>query len=102
MIDILKEYANKRIELLRLGATEKASVGSGLVIFLLLAFAAISFFVLMLNIGVGLWIGHSLGNYGYGVLIVSAFYLFLFILIYLFRKFIIRSVANKIIEFLND
>ncbi|MGC4129082.1 MAG: phage holin family protein [Bergeyella sp.] len=102
MINLLKEYTNKRIELLKLEATEKSSTGSGIVVFMVLAFLAITFFVLMLNIGVGLFIGHSMGNYGYGVLIVSAFYLIIFILIYLFRKTIIKGVANKIIEFLNE
>ncbi len=102
MVDILKEYISKRIELLKLEASEKSSVGSGFVVFLLLSFAAISFFVLMLNIGVGLLIGHYLGNYGYGVLIVSAFYLLLFFILLLTRKALMRSVANIIIDFLND
>ncbi len=102
MVDILKEYISKRVELLKLEASEKSSVGSGFVVFIILSFAAVSFFVLMLNIGVGLLIGHYLGNYGYGVLIVSAFYLLIFILILLMRKTIMRSVANKIIEFLNE
>lgn len=102
MVDILKEYISKRVELLKLEASEKSSVGFGFVVFIILSFAAVSFFVLMLNIGVGLLIGHYMGNYGYGVLIVSAFYLLIFILILLMRKTIMRSVANKIIEFLNE
>ena len=102
MIDLIKEYANKRIDLLKLTATEKTSVGSGFIIFMILVFASLSFFVLMLNIAIGLLIGHSLGNYGYGLLIVSIFYLILFILVLVFRKFIMRSVANKIIDFLNE
>lgn len=102
MIDLLKEYANKKLELMKITATEKSSVGSGFVIFLILASTFISFFVLMLNIAVGLLIGHSLGNYGYGLLIVSGFYLILFILVLIFRKTIMKSVANTIIDFLNE
>lgn len=102
MVELLKEYISKRIELLKLEASEKTSVGSGAVVFFILAFAFLSFFILMLNIAVGLLIGHSLGNYGYGLLIVSLFYLVLFILALVFRKAIIRGVANKIIEFLNQ
>ena len=101
MIDLLKEYANKRVELFKLQATEKSSIGSGFVVFFVLAFAALSFFVLMLNIAVGLLIGHSLGNYGLGVLIVSGFYLLILILILVFRKPIMKNIANKVIEFLN-
>lgn len=102
MVEILKEYISKRIELLKLEATEKSSIGSGFVVFIVLVFAALAFFVLMLNIGIGLLIGHSLGNYGYGVLIVSAFYLIVFLVFLALRKTIMRSVANKIIKFLHD
>ena len=102
MVDILKEYINKRIELVKLQTTEKTSVGFGIILFLVLAFAFISFFVFMLNIGIGLLIGHSLGNYGYGLLIVSAFYLILFILVLAYRKLIINRVADKIIEFIEN
>jgi len=102
MIEILKEYTTKRLELLKLVATEKTSVGSGFIVFVLLLFSFAAFFVLMLNIAVGLLIGHSLGNYGYGLLIVSVFYLILFILVIIFRRFIMKSVANKIIDFLNE
>lgn len=102
MIDILKEYTTKRLELLKLTATEKTSVGSGFIVFVTLLFCFAAFFVLMLNIAVGLLIGHSLGNYGYGLLIVSIFYLVLFILVLIFRKSIMRIVANKIIDFINE
>ena len=102
MIELLKEYSTKKLELFKLSFTEKSSVGSGFVIFMLLAFVFGSLFVLMLNIAVGLLIGHSLGNYGYGLLIVSVFYLVLFVVVILLRKSIMRSVANKIIHFLND
>lgn len=102
MIEIIKEYTTKRLELLKLEATEKTSVGFGLIVFIILLFSLVAFFVLMLNISIGLLIGHSLGNYGYGLLIVSVFYLILFILVLIFRKFIMKSVANKIIDFLNE
>ena len=102
MVDILKEYISKRIELLKLQATDKSSVGSGFIVFMILSSVAVAFFVLMLNIGVGLVIGHSLGNYGYGVLIVSAFYLIVFLLVLAFRKTIIKRVANIVIDFLNE
>lgn len=102
MVDILKEYINKRIELIKLQTTEKTSVGLGIILFLILAFAFMSFFVLMLNIAVGLLIGHSLGNYGYGLLIVSVFYLLLFILVLVYRNQIINRVADKIIEFIEN
>ncbi|MDR2205449.1 MAG: hypothetical protein LBE36_04765 [Flavobacteriaceae bacterium] len=102
MIDILKEYFTKKIELFKLEAAEKSSVGAGFLMFIFLAAIAISFFVLMLNIAIGLFIGKSLGNYGYGLLAMSIFYLILFILILVYRKAIIKSVADFIIKFLNE
>lgn len=102
MIDIVKDYASKRLDLLKMEATEKSSIGAGTATFIVLASVAALFFIILLNIGIGLWIGSMLGNYGYGMLIMAGFYLLILIIIFLMRKYITSSVANKIIQFLND
>lgn len=102
MIEIVKEYASKRLQLMKMELTEKASVGTGTLVFVLFGSLAFLFFIILLNIAVGLLIGHALGNYGYGMLIMAGFYLLLFIIIFLMRKFITGSIANKIIKLLNN
>lgn len=101
MIDLVKQYASKRLELLKMEATEKSSLGAGTLTFLILASISGLFFLILFNIGIGLWIGSLLGNYGYGVLIVAGFYLLLLALVLAFRKSITNKVANKIIALIN-
>ena len=101
MLDIVKEYAEKRLDLLKMEATEKSSLGAGTATFLLLASVAGLFFIILFNIGLGLWIGSLLGNYGYGVLIMSGFYLLVLLVIFMARKSITNTVANKIVKAIN-
>lgn len=101
MIDILKQYAAKRAGLLKMEATEKTSVSLGTATFILLAVFVATFFIILLNIGLGLWIGYLLGNYAYGVLIMAGVYLLIFIILFMLRKSITNSVANKVIKLLN-
>lgn len=102
MIDILKQYAAKRADLLKMEATEKTSVSLGTATFILLAIFVATFFIILLNIGLGLWIGYLLGNYAYGVLIMAGVYLLIFIILFMLRKSITNSVANKVIQLLNS
>ncbi len=102
MIHLVKEYASKRLELLKLEATEKSSKGAGLLVFISLTALAALFFVVLFNIGIGLYIGSLLGNYGYGVLIVAGFYLLMLLLLFLLKKSIMTKVAGGIIKFIND
>lgn len=102
MLDILKEYTSKRIDLLKLEAAEKTSVTIGVLAFLIIVAAFGIFFIFMLNIGIGFLIGQELGNLGYGLLIMSAFYLLLLILVFSFKKKIKDSIANLIIDALTE
>lgn len=101
MINLLKQYANKRFDLFKMIAIEKVSISAGNITFAVLAFFAVIFFIIMLNIGLGLLIGHFLGNYGYGMLIMAGFYLLILIILFLARKAIGMMVANKIIKAIN-
>ena len=102
MIDVLKDYATKRVDLLKMEATEKGSVTAGTVTILVLFSVAALFFIILLNIGLGLLIGYYLGNYAYGILIMAGFYLLLMIIFFLAKNSIKNGVANKIIKSLND
>lgn len=102
MIDTLKEYASKRIDLLKLEATEKTSISAGFITFLLVTLIAFGFFIILFNIGIAFLIGNLIGNYAYGFLIISAFYLLILIIVFTFKKKIVNGIANKVIEFLNN
>lgn len=100
MIDTLKDYAEKRLQLLKLEATEKSSLGAGNLVLIVLISISLLFFIALVNIGVGLWIGSLLGNYAYGILIMAGFYLLVVILLLLFRKTVLNLVAGSIIKFI--
>lgn len=102
MIDLLKRYAGNRFDLFKMEAEEKGSLFAGTAtVYAAVAFFGLFFFILF-NIGLGLWIGSLLGNYGYGVLIVSGFYLLVTIILLMSKKGIREGIANKIIKSLNS
>ena len=101
MIDTLKEYASKRIDLLKIQATEKSSISAGVIAYLVVLMIAFAFFIILFNFGLAFFVGKLLNNTSYGFFIVAAFYLVITLLVVTFKKRIVHSVANKVIEFLN-
>ncbi len=101
MIDLLKDYAGKKVELLKLEATEKSSLTAGTITYLVIIGIAFTFFIILLNIGLGLLIGDYLNNYAYGLLAMAGFYFLIIVLVLLFRNFIKNFVANKVINAIN-
>ncbi|MEC3876303.1 phage holin family protein [Chryseobacterium salviniae] len=101
MIETIKEYASKRIDLLKIEATEKSSLSAGVVTYLVLMLVAFGFFIILFNFGIAFLIGKALGNSAYGFLIVAAFYLLLMLLLMIFKKKIVNYVADQVIKFLN-
>lgn len=101
MFNIIQQYFEKRIQLIRLEATEKGAKLSGLFFFFIILLIFISFFLSFFIIGMGIWIGEQLGNYAYGFLIMSAICFLLFILCFLLRKPIQNFATNTFIKFLN-
>lgn len=102
MLDILKDYAYKRADLVKMEVTEKSVTLIGAITFIILAAFTALFFVILLLFGIGFLIGAYLNNYGYGLLIVAAFYLLVLIFLFMKRNTIKNMVANKILESLND
>lgn len=101
MIETLKEYASKRIDLLKIQATEKSSISAGVIAYLVVLIVAFTFFIILFNFGLAYLIGKALDNTAYGFLIVAAFYMLIMIVVISCRKRIIHEVASKVIEFLN-
>lgn len=101
MIETIKEYASKRIDLLKIEATEKSSISAGVIAYLVILLVAFGFFIILFNFGLAFLIGKALDNYSFGFLIVAGFYLFIMILVVVFKKKIVNMVADKVIQFLN-
>ena len=102
MVEIIKEYASKRIDLLKMEVTEKSSVTAGIITFIVLLSIAAIFFIILLNVGIGLLIGYWLGNYAYGMLIMAGIYLLIIIILFIARKSLQNTVADKIIKLINS
>ncbi|MFC4688071.1 MAG: hypothetical protein BGO86_01785 [Chryseobacterium sp. 36-9] len=100
MIDIIKDYTTKRLDLLKLQFTEKSSLSAGIIAFISIVLIAFSFFIILFNFGIAFLIGESLGNMSYGFLIVAGFYFLLMIIVIFLKKKIVNSIASQVIEFL--
>ena len=70
MLDLIKEYAEKRLDLLKMEATEKSSVTAGTITFLAIAAVAGIFFLILFNIGLGLLI-----------IVIGLWYIYEFVLV---------------------
>ncbi len=102
MLDLVKDYALKRVDLLKMEATEKGVLTAGIATVISLIALFFVFFLILLNIGVAFLIGHALENDAYGFLIVAGFYLLMMGLMVLLMKPIKNMVANKLIKLLNS
>lgn len=86
MIDLLKDYLDKRIKLLKLDLVAvAANIGSSLVS-LVLILVFILFILLMLNLALGFYIGQLMSNVALGFLLVGCLNLLVFILFLAFGK----------------
>lgn len=93
------ELAETKMELWKLKVVDKiaSSVSS-----LIAAMAVVLFIVaaiMILSLGAAVWIGHSLGHLSYGFFIVGGFYILAGIVLYVFRKSILKApLSNLIID----
>ena len=101
MIETIKEYASKRIDLLKIEATEKSSLSAGLITYFVVLLVAFAFFTILFNFGIAFLIGKALDNYSYGFLIVAAFYVLVMAFVIAFKNKIVNAVADQVIKFLN-
>ena len=102
MIDLIKEYASKRADLLQLEATEKSVTILGTVIYIILILFSALFFIQLFLFGLAFLIGSYLNNYGYGLLIVAGLFLIALIVVLKNREKIKNMLANKILESFED
>ncbi|KQT18295.1 hypothetical protein ASG31_06095 [Chryseobacterium sp. Leaf404] len=101
MVETLKEYATKRLDLLKIQATEKTSLSAGIITYLIIFLIAFAFFIIMFNFGLAYLIGRALDNTAFGFLIVAGFYVFVMMVIAVFKKKIVNIIADKVVQFIN-
>lgn len=93
------DYLETRLDLVKLKTTQSTSdivsslVSKGIVLLFLV------FFLVLLNIGLALVIGHAIGKTYYGFFIMAAFYALVGWIFHLFRRQWIKTpISNKIIQ----
>lgn len=93
-----KKYTETSAELLALKTVDKSADVLSSLITVVLIVIVVAMFTLFINVGLSLFIGTLLNEYYLGFIIISAFYLVLALVLYLFKdKFIKIPVTNLII-----
>lgn len=99
MFGFVKNYVNKRVNLIKLELTENVSllISNLIVGFFILVLCFL--FLLLLSIGISIYIGIKFADIGLGFVTFSAFYLILLIILICFYSKLSKTVMKKIIEF---
>lgn len=99
LIERATDYGQTSIELAKLKALDQTTQVMSSFLSNAVVLIIISLFVLFLNFGLAIWIGHILGEIYYGFFAVAGFYGMTAILVYFFmRKWIKRTVGNTFIK----
>lgn len=99
LIEKIELYGKKSLELSKLKITQHTIVVFTSLVSYSGIFILLFLFILMLSVSVSFFIGELLGKLSYGFLIVSGFYMIVFITCYFFlHKSIKRPLANLIIK----
>ena len=99
----LKKYINTRYELAVLKATDKISLISGITTSAVIVAVMVLMFVLFVSVAGSLYLGSILHNNALGFLIIAGFYLFVGLIVWLFKdKMVVTPVRNKIIKSVFD
>ena len=92
-------YARTSLELYKLKTVDKLSVVVASLVSRLVVTIIFSFFFLMLNVGLAIWLGESMGQIYYGFFIVAGLYALAAIILFVFRDPVIKNpIINSIIS----
>jgi hypothetical protein len=97
------DLAETKAELWKLGAADKISETVSSLLSVIAIAVLIGLSIIILSFGIAFWIGTEMGQLSYGFFIVGGFYLFIGLLVFLFRHTWIKTpisnlVINKIIK----
>lgn len=98
MLGLFKNYIEKRISLLKLETTESIVKVMSMVVYILLLLMLGVVFFLFLFVGIGFILGELLGNFAYGFLAVSGFFLICFLLFLNGKQGIIKYFKEKFVQ----
>lgn len=103
LVEVLFEkaeaYAKTNIELYKLRTVDKLAVVIASLVSRILVIIIFSFFFLMLNVGIAIWLGESMGHLYYGFFIVSGLYAVIALLLFALRNTIIKHpIINSMIS----
>ena len=91
--------AETHLHLWKLKAVDKTATVAANGTWSFLFFILLLLFVLMVSIGTALWLGEKLGKPYYGFFIVSLFYVLLALILYAFKKPMVKTpIVNYIIK----
>lgn len=94
-----EDYAKTSIKLVKLNAVDKSAEIVSSLFSLLVVSMTVVLSIIIISIGVALWLGKLLGDSFYGFFIIGAFYLFIAILLRIFREQWLKyPVSNSIIR----
>lgn len=92
-----EQYTKTSFELLQLNAIDKTSdVISSLSVVISISII-VAMFILFINIGISLYIGKLLNDYAMGFFLVSIFYFVVAIIVFIFRKTLIKIPIDNLI-----
>ena len=98
--EMIEEYVEDRLLLLKLQTTEKAAKASSF-IFIALAVSFIGLILIMIiSFIIGYYLSQAVGSYpaGFGILAVI-YILLIFLLLYLNKKFMSKKIADAVVKF---
>ncbi len=95
LVDKAEVYAKSSIDLLQLKAIDKsANILSSLMSTIIIAFVILCI-TIMISIGAALWIDELMESSYYGFFIVASFYIFIAIILGVFRKSLLKMPLNN-------
>ncbi len=99
----LKDYAETRVDLVKLIAINKVSGFMSTVISMIILLMILFTTILCISIGLAVWIGQLLGATYYGFFIVAGLYLIVGLVLYVNRGNILKEpVSNRLIKEMMD
>jgi uncharacterized membrane protein YqjE len=97
LIENITGYVEARIELMKIEIKEEVAKGLAKSLVIVVMIAVLTLFVLLISMAVAYKMGESIGTFG-GFAIVAGFYLFIGLLLYLFRNPITDRLEKKLEE----
>ncbi|MBS1635612.1 MAG: phage holin family protein [Bacteroidetes bacterium] len=99
----LKKYINTRYELAVLKASDKVAVISSITVSSVIVAVMMLMFILFVSVAGSLYLGSVLQSNALGFLIVAGFYLFIGIIVLMFKeKLVMKPVRDRIIKAMFD